>query len=201
MEFDDIRRDFEGLKAIADSVPEEKRPLCYDTLLRFWLQIRATDLRSTPIPELYSALMAHHLHQDNLMWGRVQVLALVQAGAFGAAYTLRRLEWAPYVLWGFALALTLLLAALAWKDSRDRIVNQPLMDELVKQLVPKDIKRVPPDHAAKNRGRFISLTSSDRIPMLGSGMRTLKFGLVAFLVFDVCMLVAYNVWGDVIRDP
>jgi len=199
MRFEDIQQDLNALRGIAAGVENEKALACYDALLQLWLKMRSPQLGETPEPQFYSALMTHHLHQDSLLWSRVRALALIQAGAFGAAYALRYVDWIPLALWPMALALTAVLWGLAWKDAQDRAVNLVVMDKLATALIPADMRRILTNHGTADEPRYVGVTSHKRIPILKSGWTCLNVGLAVLIVFDVVMFLAFWLGRDALQ--
>jgi len=65
-------------------------------------------------------MMSFILHQDNLMWSRIQTIAFVQLAALSAAYSVRSQRWLATSLIGLGLFLTFLLFGLLRRDEMQR---------------------------------------------------------------------------------
>ncbi|KPK95563.1 hypothetical protein AMJ80_04855 [bacterium SM23_31] len=73
-----------------------------------------------------SEILSFVLHQDNLMWNRLQTMGVVQIGALGAAYGLRPICWLSISVLVLAFVLTILFFFLIKRDElmRTKIENQ-----------------------------------------------------------------------------
>ncbi len=73
-----------------------------------------------------SELLLFFLHQDNLMWSRLQTMGVIQIGAISSAYALRSTRWLSLSILFFGIVLTLLLFFLMKRDElmRTRIEEQ-----------------------------------------------------------------------------
>jgi hypothetical protein len=129
---------------------------------------------------LYRSVLSMALHQDRLLWSRVQLLIAVQGAVLAGSYALRASWLAPAIL-GFGAALTLLLISLVEKDQLDRDVNQKLLDELGSRCLPEDLR---------NPGiRFTA-----KIPkgsLILRGRHVLRLVLWGFFVLDLVLGVLH----------
>ena len=64
--------------------------------------------------------MSFILHQDNLMWSRIQTMAVIQVAAVGAAYALRPTPSLSIGVLILALVLTFLVFGLLRRDELQR---------------------------------------------------------------------------------
>ena len=73
-----------------------------------------------------SELLLFFLHQDNLMWSRLQTMGVVQIGAISSAYALRSTRWLSLSILFLGTVLTLLIFFLMKRDElmRMRIEEQ-----------------------------------------------------------------------------
>ena len=83
---------------------------------------------------LYQALMAHTIHQDSLLWGRVGVLIAIQGAVLIAGYKLKP-GWAAMAVMIFGALLTFCVYLLVLMCNRDKKVNWILMDKIAEDLV------------------------------------------------------------------
>jgi hypothetical protein len=90
---------------------------------------------------LYEALMAHGLHNDNLIWSQFQTLLALQGAAIATGYAFRTSWPSPIIMLGAAL-LTILLFFFILRTEEDRDVNRIIMDELAKKLIPNDVQEI-----------------------------------------------------------
>ena len=67
-----------------------------------------------------SDALAFILHQDKLMWGRVQTIALVQLAGLGAAYAVRDVRWLSVSALVLCAVLTFLIHGLLRVDEAQR---------------------------------------------------------------------------------
>lgn len=70
------------------------------------------------------------MHQDNLMWSRLQTIAVIQIGALSAAYGLRKTEWLSLAILGFGLVLTPLTFFLLKRDELCRMKIEEQLPQL-----------------------------------------------------------------------
>jgi hypothetical protein len=95
---------------------------------------------NTITPEVYNALVAHYLHQDNLIWTSIQYISLVQVGTLTAGFALRS-HWLGAIIMAVGGILSILIALFIMKCSDDRDINLELIDYLGDKLVPKEFKQ------------------------------------------------------------
>ncbi len=136
---------------------------------------------------LYRDLMAHRCHQDRLMWSRIQTFSVLQLAAFTASWTVLAHSRLAAGIMVIALLLTALVYALVWKDAKDAVVNQNLMDELALRIVSAI---TPPLQSVVGQKRPVSFTSAERIPILGSGRNVVRLAFVVFIAADLVMFFA-----------
>lgn len=95
------------------------------------------------ISGLYQSLVQHKIHQDQLLWSRVQIVHAVQVGVLAGGFALH-FAWGHSFLGGWLLVsgglLTLFMFFLLIGDYADMKVNESIMDELAKKLLPTYIK-------------------------------------------------------------
>jgi len=137
---------------------------------------------------LYRALMTHRVHQDRLMWSRVQTLSALQVAAFASSWAIRDANWFAGALMIIAFVLTWVVYGLLWKDRHDSQVNQSLMDVIAQQLVSASGVQLPPN---VNTNLPVRFTSDKRIPILKSGTRTMFFVFCIFWILNLTMFVIY----------
>lgn len=79
-------------------------------------------------PQFFTVLMNYYIHQNGLMWNRLQFLVAVQAAVLTGAYTMRSQAGLPVALLvlGFLLSLAVLL--MMKRDEQIRDVNRPLIE-------------------------------------------------------------------------
>lgn len=130
---------------------------------------------------LYQALTEHRIHQDQLLWSRVQTLHLIQAGILGGSFALRFSSSIPVfggillILGGF---LTFFLFLITRYDYLDQKVNQPLMDELAERLLPQDM-----------RSKYKVRWTAERAFLPGHCV--FSFIIVGFIAVDLILGVAF----------
>ena len=141
-----------------------------------------TEKPDAPAPEnaesdsgLYRALLSHYVHQDRLLWSRVQLLIAIQGAVLAGSYSLRD-HWLAFGILLAGSVITILLILLVEKDQRDRDMNLGIMDILGHRLLPADLREQP-----------ILMTSSWII----RGRWLLRIVLWAFVVLDVILFVLY----------
>jgi len=74
-----------------------------------------------------SELVSFFLHQDNLMWNRLQTMGVVQIAALGSAYGLRSTRWLSVSILVLAIVLTLLIFFLL---KRDELMRMKIEDQI-----------------------------------------------------------------------
>ncbi|OGO24356.1 MAG: hypothetical protein A2Z28_06520 [Chloroflexi bacterium RBG_16_51_9] len=96
------------------------------------------------ICSLYQVLVQHRIYEGSLFWSRVQTLHAVQAGILAAGFTFR-FAWSIRYFDGLILilggALTLFLFFVVVMTYNDYAVNRDTIDELVKRILPDDMKQ------------------------------------------------------------
>ena len=99
--------------------------------------------QTNDISGLYQSLVQHKIHQDQLLWSRIQIVHAVQVGVLGGGFALHSV-WGHSFLGGWLLVigglLTLVLYFLIVGDYADMKVNESIMDKLAKKLLPWDMK-------------------------------------------------------------
>ena len=103
---------------------------------------------SVPEP-VYSFITSYYLHQDNLSWGRTQILFAIDAGTLAAAFAVKQL--APFTL----LAGILLIIFIWLLIERDWEVRDQNLEHLDKVHVPLGIVMVKKPKYPIRRGSFI----------------------------------------------
>ena len=100
-------------------------------------------MRSHNISGLYQSLMQHKIHQDQLLWNRIQTLHAIQAAVIGGGFT-AHYYWHNSLLGGWCLVIggvvTLILLLLVLGDYADMKVNESIMKELARRLLPSSIR-------------------------------------------------------------
>lgn len=103
----------------------------------------ACSTQTNDISGLYQSLVQHRIHQDQLLWSRVQILHAIQAAVLAGGFALH-FAWGNSLLGGWVLVsgglLTLCMFFLVLGDYADMKVNAPIMDELARRLLPPHIK-------------------------------------------------------------
>ena len=141
---------------------------------------------------LYAAVLRHYLHQDAILWSRVQVLLAIQAGVLAGAVALRTNAFVAAAVLLLGAFFTLLLLLLGLKDELDRDINLPLLDALARRITAA----APfPDLALDLRTpiRMASPRRPWHVPLRGRTI--LRFSLILLMVLDVALA-----WGF-LTDP
>jgi hypothetical protein len=127
------------------------------------------------------------------MWNSVQFLIALQGAVLAAGFTQKDSCVGPWIMvLGFLLTLAIL--GFVKKSMRDRDVNMHVMDALVEQILPQEIKAKL--KSKKIHGHFISLTSDPPrcLPFLRG--RYLLYAVYSlFATLDVALAVIYT-WFD-----
>jgi len=98
---------------------------------------------STPADSgLLRAMMAHWIHQDRLLWSRIQTLMALQGAVLAGAFVLRA-SWLGPALLLLGAALTTLVLAFTWNDLDDRDQNARVLDSLMAALAPPSGRVLP----------------------------------------------------------
>ena len=151
--------------------------------------------RTNAISGLYQALVQHKIHQDQLLWSRIQIVHAVQVGVLGGGFALH--SWGHSFLGGWLLVigglLTLVLYFLIVGDYADMKVNESIMDKLAKKLLPRGMK-----------GKAIRWTDRDvwprkRLPGWLSGHRLIYGMVILFIsgdfILGICLLCRPSIFG------
>lgn len=146
----------------------------------------------TPEASLYQALMAHYLHQDRLLWSRVQLLTAVQGAVLVAGfYTHSDNGWLAAAIMIAGAIMTAIIFYLVTLDISDRDKHLKVMDKLAGSLLPEEIKKKLREE--KVNEPFIRLTSGyPYIRRFIGGGRTLKCILIMFAVLDIALALQYK---------
>ncbi len=146
------------------------------------------------ISGLYQSLVQHKIHQDQLLWSRIQILhalqAAVLAGGFALHYT-----WEASNFGGVLLlcggVLTLVLFFLVLGDWADMKVNEGIMEELARRLLPVGMKN-----------KVIRWTDRDvwhRKRRCVEGHYMIYGALILFMMVDfvvgLCLLIKPSMFG------
>lgn len=138
---------------------------------------------------LFSALISMMIHQDSLLWSRVQILIAIQGAVITGSYILRgSIESKLLLISGFIF--TCLLHLLVTKDQKDRDANRELVDELGFKLIPKNINNeIYKKYKMLKYIPFSTDFKFMKIPIKGGFI----IGLVlkAFAIADIILLIVY----------
>jgi hypothetical protein len=141
---------------------------------------------------LYSALMAHYLHQDRLLWSRTQLLIAVQAAILAAGFS-QRSHWLAPAIMLFGALLTFLILILVIKDQADRDANLPIMDKLADDLLPDRIK-----DKLHQEGKDPPIRLTTTLPPWVAFIRgryVIKGVLIIFIFIDILLAALYT-WAS-----
>jgi hypothetical protein len=146
---------------------------------------RNTDQGPSVDSGFFRALMAYYIHQNQLMWSRVQILIAIQAGVLGGAYTLRKLVVIDVVMLVFGALLTVFLLFMMRRDEQIRDANIGLLESMARSFSGTPFQlRPPPSGPARFRASVIS-----------------RFAFYLFIVVDivVALLLVFrpDVFGSV----
>ncbi len=130
----------------------------------------STSIRDKIDAGFYRSLMTYYIHQDALLWSRVQWLIALQAGVLTAGFSQRH-NWIGPTIMVLGAILTILILFLLLKDQDDRDGNLLVMDKLANALLPDQIRNelilegkeepfirlttIPPKWRFWARGRYI----------------------------------------------
>ncbi len=96
-------------------------------------------MQSHDISGLYQSLVQHKIHQDQLLWSRIQTLHAIQVAVIGGGYH-AHFAWDNSILGGWWLdiggVVALFTLFLVIGDYADMKVNQSIMEELARRLLP-----------------------------------------------------------------
>lgn len=156
-------------------------------IVKYLIQLNQTN----DISGLYQSLVLHKIHQDNLLWSRVQILTAIQVGILGGGFALH-FAWEYSVLAGSILVggglLTLFMFFLVLGDYADMKVNDAIMNDLAKRLLPSGIKgavRWTDDMVWHRRFKFWHIRFPPGHYMIYGGIIII---LLADFVSGVCIL-------------
>ena len=91
--------------------------------------------------------MSFILHQDNLMWNRLQTIGVIQIGALSAAYGVRNVTWLSLCILALGIILTILIFFLLKRD------------ELQRMKIEKEFKKL--DYHRVDRKWYAPLTGKE----------------------------------------
>ena len=137
---------------------------------------------------MYQSLIQHRIHQDRLLWSRVQTVHAVEAGILAGAFALN-FGWKNPFFAGLLLiiggVLTLFLFFLVKRDYADHMVNAKIMDKLAERLLPSNMKE----------NNFGVRWTAKRRGLLGHHM--IYTSIIGFTVLDfvwgICLLSLFVV--------
>ena len=134
---------------------------------------------------LYSSLVAHHLHQDRMIWSTIQWVLAIQAAVLGGMYAVSRTENILYVpLLGLCgLFVTVAVLFFVRKTVADARVNEALMESLQKLLI---------DFSGLNHHSCRVKMTQDNMKPTG---RTIIYSLLfAFALMDCILIPVMLTW-------
>jgi len=150
--------------------------------------------QTNDISGLYQALVQHKIHQDQLLWSRVQIIHAIQVGVLAGGFALH-FAWGNSSLGGWLLVcgglLTLFLFFLVIGDYADMKVNEDIMKGLAERLLPSDMK---------DEEKEIRWTGKRVLPgRFLSGHYMIYGSMILFIVVDfvsgVCLLCRPSIFG------
>ena len=99
--------------------------------------------QTNDISGLYQSLVQHKIHQDQLLWSRIQTLHALQVAVIGGGFT-AHFSWENSLLGGLFLviggAVALWMLFLVIGDYADMKVNESIMEELARRLLPWSVQ-------------------------------------------------------------
>ncbi len=145
------------------------------------------------ISGLYQSLVQHKIHQDQLLWSRIQTVSAIQVGVIGGGFAIHS-AWKDLPLGGGLLVigglLTLVLFYLIIGDYADMEVNDDIMKRLAERLLPSDLK---------DEGKEIKWTGKRILPSWLSGHRMIYSMVILFISVDfilgICLLCRLSMFG------
>ena len=151
-------------------------------------------VKTDSISGLYQSLVQHKIHQDQLLWSRVQIVHAVQVGVLAGGFALH-FAWGHSFLGGWLLVsgglLTLFLFFLTLGDYADMKVNEDIMKELAERLLPSDMKD------EKKKIRWTDEEVWHRRFLHGHNM--IYASIILFVVVDfisgACLLLRPSIFG------
>jgi len=106
---------------------------------------------------LLSSLINHKIHQDKLLWNRAHIAFLIEAAVLSAGYALYD---SNKIL--ICILLLLLGSYLLFKinqiiknDMKDRDINNYLIDQLARLIIPEDIKKLMKNEDEANKSKYL----------------------------------------------
>ena len=100
-------------------------------------------MESHDISGLYQSLVQHKIHQDQLLWSRIQTLHAIQVAVIGGGFA-AHFSWGNSLLGGWWLvmggAVALFILCLVLGDYADMEVNESIMKKLAKRLLPSFVQ-------------------------------------------------------------
>ena len=99
-------------------------------------------MRSHDISGLYQSLVQHKIHQDQLLWSRIQTLHAIQVAVIGGGFATHfyydnSLLGGWWLVIGGVVALFMLFLVLG--DYADMKVNAAIMKDLARRLLPSPL--------------------------------------------------------------
>lgn len=145
------------------------------------------------ISGLYQSLVQHKIHQDQLLWSRIQTVSAIQVGVIGGGFAIHS-AWKDLPLGGGLLVigglLTLVLFYLIIGDYADMEVNDDIMKRLAERLLPYELK---------DEGKEIKWTGKRILPSWLSGHRMIYSMVILFISVDfilgICLLWRLSMFG------
>lgn len=139
---------------------------------------------------LYSALMSHYLHQDNLLWSRVQILIAVQGAILVAGFSLRG-HWLSSAIMLLGALLTSLVMILVFLDQTVRDSNLAILDKLAEKFLPDRIKKELHQEGYEAKIRYTTPTKYK----LMRGRYIFRGILIIFISIDILFAILYQ-WAS-----
>ena len=100
-------------------------------------------MRSHDISGLYQSLVQHKIHQDQLLWSRIQTFHAIQVAVIGGGFA-AHFSWDNSLLGGWWLviggAVAFFMLFLVLGDYADMKVNKSIMKELARRLLPASVQ-------------------------------------------------------------
>ena len=100
-------------------------------------------MESHDISGLYQSLVQHKIHQDQLLWSRIQTLHAIQVAVIGGGFA-AHFSWHNSLLGGWWLVMgggvALFILCLVLGDYADMEVNESIMKKLAKRLLPSFVQ-------------------------------------------------------------
>ena len=167
-------------------------------------------------PELYDTLVSNYIHQDQLIWTRIELMFFFQAAVLTAGFSLRaNLNGTLIMCMGGIFTILLYLYILRTFDNRN--VNLELIDFLGDKLVPKEFKQEVREElnrlnriekanklTKKQRKRLSEIKkyeirfiwfSDQNVPKWrdwARGARLFKVAMILFILLDFALTIIYH---------